>query len=37
MIKCPNTNHKDWKAIVNKYGEDTAWASYIAAGKLFPR
>ena len=36
MIMCPNTNHKDWKDIVNKYGEDVAYASYIAWGEEIP-
>lgn len=36
MVGCPNTNHKDWKDIVNKYGERTAWAAYLAWGETIP-
>jgi len=36
MVNCPNINHQDWKDIVEKYGEDTAWASYIAWGEIIP-
>ena len=36
MIKCPNINHSDWKAIEAKYGEDTAWAAYRLWGEEIP-
>lgn len=34
--KCPNKSHKDWKDIVNKYGEDIAYALYIKNGEEIP-
>ena len=36
MIKCPNITHPDWKALVNKYGENAAWKKYIENGEKIP-
>ena len=33
---CPNTNHPDWKALVNKYGEDAAWKLYFENDQKIP-
>jgi len=34
--KCPNKSSKFWKDIVAKYGENGAWALYIANGEDIP-
>ena len=33
---CPNKSSKTWKEIVDKYGEDLAYAAYIRNGEVIP-
>ena len=36
MAKCPNKSHPDWKALVEKYGENGAYKRYIENGESIP-
>lgn len=34
MSSCPNINSPEWKALVNKIGNDNAWREFLANGYI---
>ena len=33
---CPNTSSQAWRDLVNRFGEDIAWALYVKSGDNIP-